>query len=93
MPMVLLGYDRDIRDNALGINTDETILELLITLDPPLPQPPIISLSVINTVFRVAEGQFNSDEDANLLRVAAKWQKRVESYKRTHTVLFVERLK
>ena len=67
-PAILMNYEKDNFDSEiLGVNTDETMLNLFLTLDPPLPQPdPLVP-------------RFDTEEDPYVLRMAGRWKKEVET--------------
>lgn len=61
-PPLLNGYEKDSVDESAGVNTDETMLSLFITLEPLLKQPVVIS------------PRFESAEDQAVLRSVKRWQ-------------------
>ena len=60
---MLTGYEKDPAEaEQIGINTEETMLSLFITLEPPLPQP---------TALRP---RFESFEDTRVLKMIHQWK-------------------
>lgn len=61
-PLLAFGYEKDRVDEFLGVNTEETMVHLFITLDPLLPQPDEL------------KPKFDTDEDRYLLKRSQKWK-------------------